>query len=458
MDISELTELTELRTSIFAGDPLELEGCDFDQDFSDKLSELISEASKTVPSLRISFQNSPETDLWMEWISDLGSVSSENRLEYLEVDFGFATEGVHWALGVLSRWLSAEDIQCQLPRKIDLILNNCEIGKNNFVTFVENAVKSEQVCDHLTIDFSYNNVYQEGSFSTCIADLLSDRSRLPTNESLTLNFSSCGLGNEGFIEIMESLVSMYHNSPENDRLKLDLILSDNRINHTGLIHLLSSIFPACINASIKVPENFSLDLSVDSMGDNNELDGSRLARVQLENLFSSIPNLPLGFTLNIRGCCSADTDEMIVDKIIDNKHFMNLIRQSNVNIMTSTVNNISLWVRRQQLIYFVLKPGITRDAFHHIASYLKPSDCSEPLTSKSLLRVREEAKFTSLFCSSMLQRQKCQESLRNYRTVKKQFPHPALAKELSIRSLAKEIASYLPSDTPVSMTFKKRRN
>ena len=35
----------------------------------------------------------------------------------------------------------------------------------------------------------------------------------------------------------------------------------------------------------------------------------------------------------------------------------------------------------------------------------------------------------------------------------------ALAKELSIRSLVKEIASYLkPSDTPVSMTFKKQCN
>ena len=151
---------------------------------------------------------------------------------------------------------------------------------------------------------------------------------------------------------------------------------------------------------------------------------------------------------------------MIVDKIVGNPHLMNLIMQSNVNIMTSTVNNISLWVRRQQLIYFVLKPGITRQAFHHITSYLKPSDSAEPLlTSKSLLRVREEAKFTSLFCSNMCQRQKCQESLGNFRTVKKQLPHPALAKELSIRSLVKEIASYLkPSDTPVSMTFKKQCN
>ena len=74
MDISELTEL---RTSIFAGDLVELEDCDFDLDFSEQLSELISDASKMVPSLRISFQNSPETDLWMEWISNLGSVSSK---------------------------------------------------------------------------------------------------------------------------------------------------------------------------------------------------------------------------------------------------------------------------------------------------------------------------------------------------------------------------------------------
>lgn len=215
------------------------------------MSELISEASKTVPSLRISFQNSPGTDLWIEWISDnLGSLSPDHRLEDLEVDFGFSIENVQDALGDLSSWLSAENLKYRLPRKIDLILNNCKIDEDNLEYLIKNAMKSEQVCDHLTIDFSFNNVYQEGGFSTCIADLLSDRSRLPTNKSLTLNFSSCGLGNDGFIEIMESLVSMYHDNHCNDPLKLDLILSDNRINHTGLIHLLSSIFPACINASI----------------------------------------------------------------------------------------------------------------------------------------------------------------------------------------------------------------
>lgn len=197
----------------------------------------------------------------------------------------------------------------------------------------------------------------------------------------------------------------------------------------------------------KVPEYFSLYLSVDSMGDNNELDGSDIARVQLENLFSSIPNLPLGFTLNIRGCCSADTDRMIVDKIIGNPHLMNLIRQLNINIMTSTVNNISLWARRQQLIYFVLKPGITRQAFHHIASYLQPCDSPEPLTFKSLLRVREDAKFISLFGSDRYQmnRQKYQKSLRAYR-IEKEVP-------LFIPALAKKIASYVkPSDSPVPMT------
>ncbi|MBF13307.1 MAG: hypothetical protein CMF46_02960 [Legionellales bacterium] len=320
-------------------------------------------------------------DLTQFVLTYIRSNDRDNRLRSAQVNLGCPAESFsEHELVDLANWLLASDLNFWLPCLIDLKINNADIGLaqlSEFVRIIQEGAKGPGVCDHLKLDLAYNNRgyrTEDDDYFGCIATLLSDRSMLPANQSLTLNLSNSSLRNDNLTQIMESVVGMYEQDGH-DPLELHLILADNQIDHRAVINLFN-----LLEISDRL-RNISLDLS-NEFENGNILDKSAIAARQLVNLFSNVKQLPVGFSLDIRQCFSDETrHNEIINAILGNQTLMNQVTAYRVEIKDEIILSRLIWMDRQRLSAFGQNTKLPVGVFCDIARFLTHVETDSKATS-----------------------------------------------------------------------------